>query len=251
VIIALVLLLTAQVDSEEAKRIAGDLITKGNELFEQKKFREALAAFEQAYETFPSPKIHYNLARTMAAVDRPLEAIDHYIRFLEDAGLEQSDARYKKAQEEMARLEDVVGRVAFVTDVVGSTLSLDDQPPQALPESTIRLMPGPHRVVIETPDGRRFVETVDVTAGETIRVHVLFPTIAAPPTGPRAVVAPPPPSVEESEPVTSKWWFWTAIGAAVVAVGVGVGVGVANRSGGPFIRDGELDVSSTADWERR
>ena len=248
--IALLLLLNAQIEVEEAKRLAGELVTIGNDLFEQKKYEEALQSFEQAYETFPSPKIHYNLARTLAAVERPLEAIEHYQRFLKDAGLEESDARYKKAQEEMARLEEGIGRVAFVTDVVGSTLSLDDGPPQPLPESTLRLLPGPHRVTIETPDGRSFVETVDVTAGETIRVHVLFPAVSAPPPS-RALVAAPPPGVEESEPITSKWWFWTAIGAAVVAVGVGVGVGVATSGNGAFVRDGELDVSSTADWEKR
>lgn len=35
-----------------------------------------------------------------------------------------------------------------------------------------------------------------------------------------------------------EWWFWTSIGAAVVAVGVGVGVGVGLSSQGPAIPDG-------------
>ena len=240
----------AQVDVEAAKGEAGELVTRGNELFEAKKFDEALASFERAYETYPSPKIHYNLARTLAACKRPLEALDHYQRFLGDAGLTPDDARYTKAKEEMDRLEDQIGKLAFVTDVSGSTLTLDEEPAMPLPESTIRVLPGPHRVVIETPDRRRFVETVEVAAGETIRVHVLFPSVA-PPDPPRAITAKTPPPREEESSVVEKWWFWTAIGVAVVAVGVGVGVGVTNGSGGEFVREGELDVSSTAEWERR
>jgi hypothetical protein len=34
-----------------------------------------------------------------------------------------------------------------------------------------------------------------------------------------------------AEPITRKWWFWTAIGGAVV-VGVIVGVAVASSGGG-------------------
>jgi hypothetical protein len=239
----------AEVDAEEAKRLAGDLVTRGNELFEEKQFAAALASFEEAYRTFPSPKIHYNLARTLAACERPLEAIDHYERFLKEAGLEESDSRYQKAAEEMTKLESAIGKVAFVTDIVGSTLSLDDGAHEPLPESTIRLLPGPHRVVIETPDGRRFVETVEVTAGETIRVHVLFPTVVAPPPKAPLIAEAAPPAADDTS-IVERWWFWAAIGAAVIAVGVGVGVGVAT-SGGTFTPEGELDVSSTSEWERR
>jgi hypothetical protein len=248
--LALMLLGTmiAEVDVEEAKQRAGELVTRGNELFQQNQLEAALAAFEEAYRTFPSPKIHYNLARTLAAVGRPLEAIDQYERFVADAGLDPGDGRLKKAQEEVARLEDLIGKLAFVIDIRGSMLSLDEEPPRPLPDAAIRVMPGPHRVQIETPDGRRFRETVDVAAGETVRVHVLFPSAAPPPAPIVAAVAPPP---EEPTPITSEWWFWTAIGVAAVAIGVGVGVGVARGSGGTFEPAAELDVSSTAEWEMR
>jgi hypothetical protein len=35
------------------------------------------------------------------------------------------------------------------------------------------------------------------------------------------IIAPPPPPVEESAPVYKRWWFWTAVGVAVVAGTVG------------------------------
>ncbi len=251
---------TAGVDVEEAKRRAGDLVTRGNQLFDAGSFSEALASFQEAYDTFPSPKIHYNLARTLAACDRPLEAIEHYQRFLSDAGLEPEDSRYRKAEEEMAHLDDKVGKLAFVTDAAGSKLALDDHAPLPLPEDTIRVEPGPHRISIQIPDGRNFRETVDVRAGETTRVHVLFPPVPAPAPPPApppapALAPPPPPAADVTAsanvPITRRWWFWTAIGAAVVAVGAGVAIGVSSRSAGDFVRDGELDVTSTAYWDRR
>lgn len=250
ILIALLLFATRPVlaqDVEGAKQRAGELVTQGNQLFEAKKFDEALASFESAYQTFPSPKIHYNLARTLAACERPLEAIEHYEEFLADVELSPSDARFQRAKEEMARLEVTIGNLVFVTPIAGSKLTLDDGRPQPVPEETIRVMPGPHEVVIETPDGRRFEETVSVGPGETTRVHVLFPSLAPPPPPASELVATTKP---DSPPITSTWWFWTAIGAAVLAVGAGVGVGLATRPG-EFVREGELDVTSTEEWDRR
>jgi hypothetical protein len=42
-----------------------------------------------------------------------------------------------------------------------------------------------------------------------------------------------------------EWWFWTSIGAAVVAVGVGIGVGVGLASQGPSVPDGWTRIEGT------
>jgi hypothetical protein len=42
-----------------------------------------------------------------------------------------------------------------------------------------------------------------------------------------------------------EWWFWTSIGAAVVAVGVGVGVGVGIASQGPIVPEGWTRIEGT------
>ncbi|MBN8612670.1 MAG: PEGA domain-containing protein [Deltaproteobacteria bacterium] len=42
-----------------------------------------------------------------------------------------------------------------------------------------------------------------------------------------------------------EWWFWTSIGAAVVAVGVGVGVGVGIASQGPAVPEGWTRIEGT------
>ena len=46
--------------------------------------------------------------------------------------------------------------------------------------------------------------------------------IAEPPPPHPIISQPPPPPVEESPPVYKRWWFWTAVGVAVVAGTVGV-----------------------------
>ena len=56
--------------------------------------------------------------------------------------------------------------------------------------------------------------------------------------------------VEESGPERraepwEEWWFWTSIGAAVVAVGVGVGVGVGIASQGPAVPEGWTRIEGT------
>ncbi len=42
-----------------------------------------------------------------------------------------------------------------------------------------------------------------------------------------------------------EWWFWTSIGAAVVAVGVGVGVGVGLATQGPAVPEGWVRIEGT------
>src|SRR3954467_6412868 len=47
-------------------------------------------------------------------------------------------------------------------------------------------------------------------------------SIAEPPPPHQTISQPPPPPVEEGAPVYRRWWFWTAVGVAVVAGTVGV-----------------------------
>jgi tetratricopeptide (TPR) repeat protein len=67
-------------------------------------------------------------------------------------------------------------------------------------------------------------------------------TLGEPPTGGAAQAenraAPTPPttataSATEKTPAAKKWWVWTVVGGAVVAVGLGVGLGVGLSHGQP------------------
>jgi hypothetical protein len=42
--------------------------------------------------------------------------------------------------------------------------------------------------------------------------------------------------------VYKKWWLWTIVGGAVVAVGLGVGLGVGLSSSAPSSRLGTIDL---------
>src|SRR4051812_15084842 len=52
-------------------------------------------------------------------------------------------------------------------------------------------------------------------------VHVV-PAVVTPPPPSNQIVTNVPPATEPSPPVYKRWWFWTAIGVAVVAGTVGV-----------------------------
>jgi hypothetical protein len=247
----LALLSAADPEEEAAKKEAGKHLARGNALFDAKKYEQALDAFRDAYDAYPSAKIHYNLARTRAALGQTIEALDHFDRFIDDSGLAKEDKRIKTAEAERAELEKKVGRLVFVTEIDGASLTLDGQGPAPLPRTPVRVTPGSHRAKVETSDGRMFEETVTAGAGATVRVRVLFsmPTPPPPPPPKVEVVEAPPPVIEESTPITSEWWFWTAIGAGVVVIAAGVAAGVAAQPDG-FEAEGELDVTSTAQWEK-
>jgi tetratricopeptide (TPR) repeat protein len=60
------------------------------------------------------------------------------------------------------------------------------------------------------------------------------PPATPPPAPPAAVATPAPatPAAADKQPLYKKWWLWTAVGGAVVAVGLGVGLGVGLSSSG-------------------
>ncbi len=134
---------TAQDPDVAAKQAYG----RGAELFKNRRFTEAAAAFEEGNKLKPHPAFLYNLALTYRALGQPAKAIEYYEGYLRD-----SPGATDRASIEAAIVEE-----------------------------------------------RRKLPTAPLTKSES---------------GP------------EGTPFYKKWWFWTATGAAVVALGVGLGVGL-------------------------
>jgi tetratricopeptide (TPR) repeat protein len=69
----------------EAKRAAQEHLDRGNELFTQDRFADALGEFEAAFALFPSPKLHLNLGQCERALGHDAAAAEHFRKFLEEA----------------------------------------------------------------------------------------------------------------------------------------------------------------------
>jgi len=88
-----------------------------------------------------------------------------------------------------------MGQLVVTSPVVGAVVSVDGRAVGSVPAEA-SLASGDHLVEIGREGYRRATRNVIVQAGERRSVDV---------------------DLEREAPITAKWWFWTGIGAAVVA----------------------------------
>lgn len=233
-----------------AKAYAQILLREGTTLFERGETATALKKFEQAYQVFPSAKIWFNVGAAERVLDRPVEALQAFQRFLAEAPEAPPDSR-QEAQQAVAALTSSLGRLNVECALAGVDVSIDGKPAGVTPLATpIWATPGQHQIAGRREGMAPDVQDVLVDAGSERMVILALPapvasapSIAPLPAAP-AVVAPAAPAliapIQAREPVqtpaagerplTQRWWLWTAVGA-VVAAGV-VGVVLATRGGG-------------------
>jgi tetratricopeptide (TPR) repeat protein len=168
---------------------------QGDTYFKLDKYAAALQEFEQAYLAKQDPSFLYNIAQCHRLMGDRVEAIRFYKRYVNDA---PSAPNRPVAEKHIRDLESALG----AEELTGTH--------PASPPST------PNHVEPVTPG--------TPTPGTT-------PSPAPAPSAPTlALGAPPPPppqsdamltnqaspSQSDDHPFYTRWWFWTAVGGAVV-----------------------------------
>jgi len=108
------------------------------------------------------------------------------------------------------------GAILKVAGHFGARVELDGVEVGMIPFDA-EIPAGSHRVVVETEGAGKLIKSVNVAAGETVRIEYK-PSLA--------VAAPAPAPAPVGRPWYATWWFWTGTGA-VVAGGVATAVALA------------------------
>lgn len=218
------------------------LFDSGVQSFEEGRFAEALASFEQAYRLKPHPLVQVNIANCYDKLNQPADALEHFESFL--ASTEGSPAQREEVRSAVARLTKLVGRLNLQLSPEQTAGTLDDQAVLHPPNQWVSV--GRHRLSFAAMGYEPAVRVVDVRAGETVDVSISLqplppPTLAtgpiasttqAPPStaaGPRA--APPGPASSDSRPLPANVWIsgGATFGLGIVAVVTGQLALAANR----------------------
>ena len=219
--------------SDDARQRALARLEEGRRLFDRADYEAALTAFQQAYEIYPSAKIHFNLGLTHERLGRRARALDHFQRFLVEAADAAAEPR-SQAQALAANLRPKVASVEITADVTGAQVEVDGEPRGRTPlPQAIFLEPGAHLLVVRGPQEQpAHSEALRLRAGESVRVPVRFRV---------PMVDPPPPSpAAPARPLYSRWWFWTAVGA--VAAGSAAALAIPREGS---LRQGTLGSADT------
>lgn len=192
---------------------AAKLFDQGVTLSDEGKWSEALEAFRKSDELRPSLSARFNLAATMRALGRYVEAKRTLEKILTDGPT--WDPPIKPALK--TDVEKLLGEVkpnvvALKVKVTPSTaeVSVDGLPLERAGDGTSELDPGRHVFVVTAPEH----ETTTVT--KTLAASDRELSLVAPKK--QVVVV----QKQESGGITTKWWFWTTAGVVVAGAAVAV-----------------------------
>ena len=224
----------------QAKAKAQSLLTEGSALYEKGDYADALDKFKEAFATYDSPKLLFNIGQANRDLGRPVEALEAFEQFLIGArdAAPETIADAKRSVEE---LQGKLGRLRIDCRTDNATISLDGKDVGLTPLAKLLWAePGRHQVTARHWNFAPVVENVDVRVGTVLPVRiVLQPPAKLPPAAGAAPAqvrsepaARPILSFKEPKPAESGWWMgrtwtWVAAGSAVL---FGAGAGVAGLS---------------------
>jgi hypothetical protein len=192
----------------------------------------ALATFQQVAKLKMSPQVRFHIARSKEHLGRLNEALGGY-RLAEYEATQLGEKGKELLAEVQSAREQLEARVPKLVIVRGrgaaaARIELDGV---ALGEaqigSEISTDPGPHVIAGTVPDGRRFMQTVELVEGETKRVELDAPDEPAPPppattpstSGQSTEPAPPSePDASASSGGSALPWIIGGVGVASLAL---------------------------------
>ncbi len=179
---------------------------RGVALAKQHQYRDALAAFQLAYEAFPNYGALYNIAQAQILLDHPSAAIVTLERYLTDGGAQIEASRRREVEATLSRLRDKTATITLSVEPSGALVTLDGEPIGRAPiASPIRVDPGPHLLEATLESGAARELTLEIAARQALSAHLDLRTepsaaAAAAPPGASATPAPAPTARPVAQP---------------------------------------------------
>jgi len=195
---------------------------------------EALAEFQRAAKMEESPRITAQIALAEQALGIWLDAHRDLLAALkhsDDSWIRKNRLTLDKSREV---IESNLGRVDVWGSPSGAAVALDDKSIGKLPSASTWLAPTEATLRVSAAGYEDYVKLLNVSADSRIREHVDLRHLpfqvagaalaqAAPAVTPLTSHSEAPVSVEPAHvSFYERWWFWTAIGAGVIAAGTGI-----------------------------
>jgi hypothetical protein len=199
------------------ERLARAKFDEGLALSDAGRWAEALEAFRESDRIKPAVSVRFNIAATLRALGRYVEARDTAQKILDDADKLQPKPKLRaQAQALIDEVSAKIGRVSLSVVPRKARVEVDGTPVEQTGKP-VEVDPGRHVFVVRAPGHETTTVTQDVPSGASQLA------LTAPQLPPPTPAAKPTPAVEEEEPLHQKWWLWTtvagiAVAGAVVAV---------------------------------
>ena len=233
------LLLTANPTPVEPNVLkAREAFAAAQKLYQQARYADAAAKFEEAYALRPHPTIQYNIGRCLEQLGdlpRAMRSYRDYLRLMPDAP--DKDAVNAAVADLERKLQNKgVQQVLVYAEPASAVISVDGKVLGGSP-SSIELPPGNHTVTVTAtghePMQRAFVLSAQRSIELSFSLKSSSPAVVisdkpvVPTFTPNEFPPPPPPLVVATttpDPRKPRLFTWLASGAALAAAGTSVGL---------------------------
>jgi tetratricopeptide (TPR) repeat protein len=186
--------------TEEAKAQARAKFTEGNAAYAQGDFRQALTAFEAAYQLAPLPGFLFNVAQCHRQLGNYARAASSYRRFLALSEKEPTNA-------------------AMVKGLIAE-MDAKAKPSKPVAQAKVVAKDRPEAVPSKSSPGEATKERSALKESERKALDIRTSRSMAAEEKSLPPAAVPSPAVrEEREPLVRKWWVWAGAGAAALVTG--------------------------------
>jgi len=156
---------------EEQKAQAKQRFEQAVNDYDAERYEQALANFQEAYRLRPHPLVNVNIANCYDKLNKPLQAIFHFERFVEsDAG---TPAQRTEVGSALERLRKRVGQLLLRISPDGATVMIDQGDQRRTPIlEPIRLEAGHHMIQVRLPGYRTLQRNVTIDGGTTFELSL-------------------------------------------------------------------------------
>jgi hypothetical protein len=216
---------SAAAANDEAARLKKD----GDDAFVKLRYADALRAYDASYQKKANPALDYNRGRALEALERYVEAVDAYERFLRDAPPELRE-RTSKLGEHVAELRTKIATIDLRVRPTGAKVLLRNVAVGTAPlVAPLRVTAGPATIDVEAENYQPAHRELVLKGGTTQVVGIELQS--------KGSTAPPPEAESSGGGLTSQWWFWAGAGALVIGATVVTIVLVSDK---PEPRSGDI-----------
>ncbi len=149
---------------------------KGVNFYAAGSYRDALAAFEEAYRLKPHPAVKVNIANCHERLGEPLEAIQSFQDFLNDSSSELKPSQRIDVQLAIDRLKRQIGQIQLKVWPIDAEIFVDGNVPTKDAEGAALVNPGMHRIMVRRDGYISQRREVPVSPGQQVTLNVRLVT---------------------------------------------------------------------------
>jgi len=163
----------AQAQDDPTRAAARDAFQGGVAAYDAGHYQAALEHFQEAYRLLPNPTVRVNMASCYEQLDLPLQAIDHFERFLVEAGNDAPRDQVREVRAALRRLHARVGEVFVRVEPDGATVVIDHGDSRRAPIlDAIPMTAGGHHFEVRMEGYRTVERDIVVDGGGRAEVEV-------------------------------------------------------------------------------